>query len=74
MYKTLNKKEYYVEIEINGTPCFVLCDTLLHISISDVTRKIEKVLTRQEKGRICRGVKKFTYSIKHQAERNVEIE
>lgn len=58
--------DYNVKTEINGMPCFILCDKLFRFKVEDTMEVKEKRFTRYEKSEIEEKLEKFIKEIKRQ--------
>lgn len=58
--------DYNVKIEINGTPCFVLCDKMYRFKIEETMEVKEQRLTNYQKSEIAEKLNKFYNEIKRQ--------
>jgi hypothetical protein len=58
--------DYNVKTEINGTPCFILCDKLFRFKIEDTMEVKEKKFSRYEMSEITEKLEKFIAEIKRQ--------
>lgn len=58
--------DYNVKTEINGTPCFVLCDKWFRLKIEDTMEVKEKKFSRYEISEITEKLNKFITEMKRQ--------
>jgi len=58
--------DYNVKIEINGRPCFALCDKLFRLKIEDTMEVKEQKLTNYQKSEIIEKFNKFNNEVKRQ--------
>ena len=58
--------DYNVKIEINGTPCFVLCDKMYRFKIEETMEVKEQKLTNYQKSEISEKLNKFYNEVKRQ--------
>lgn len=58
--------DYNVKIEINGRPCFALCDKLFRLKIEETMEVKEQKLTIYQKSEITEKLNKFYKEIQRQ--------
>jgi hypothetical protein len=58
--------DYNVKIEINGKPCFVLCDKLYRFKVEQTMEVKEYKLTNYQKSEVVDKLQKFYTEIKRQ--------
>ena len=58
--------DYNVKIEINGIPCFVLCDKLFRFKVEETMEIKEKKLNKYEILEVSENLNKFIGEVKRQ--------
>ena len=58
--------DYNVKIEINGIPCFVLCDKLFRFKVEETMEIKEKKMNKYEMSEVSEKLNKFITEVKRQ--------